>query len=85
MILEKLSNFIDFKASKCLCLMYIKFSFQNLGNGREDKTDVDRLLLVTKLKKSSMLTKYIDFFFSQSKPKVAYLRPFLSSLSFPKF
>ena len=23
--------------SKCLCAKYIKFSFQNLGNSREDK------------------------------------------------
>ena len=49
------------------------------------KTDVDRLLLVLKLKKSSILSKYIGIFFSFLKAKVVYLRPFLSSLPFPKF
>ena len=49
------------------------------------KADVDTLLMVLKLKKSSILSKYIGHFFSFLKPKVVYLRPFLSSLSFPKF
>ena len=49
------------------------------------KTDVDRLLLVSKLKKRSIIAKYIGIFFSLSKPKVVYLRPILSSLPFPKF
>ena len=38
-----------------LWLKYKKFPFQNLGNGREHKTEIDRLLLVSKLKKSSIL------------------------------
>ena len=37
---------------------------------RKIKTDVDRLLLVSKLKKSSTLAKYIGYFFSPSKQKV---------------
>ena len=49
------------------------------------KTDIDRLLLVSKLIKSSILLKYIGNFFSFSNPKVVYIRPFLSSLPFPKF
>ena len=49
------------------------------------KTDVDRLLLVKKLKNSSILEKYIGKFCSLSKPKVVNLRPFLSFLLFPKF
>ena len=39
------------------------------------KTDVDRLLLVTKLKKSSILAKYINnYFYSQSQKKSTYVR-----------
>ena len=37
--------------STCLCTKYIKCCFQNLRNGREDKNDVDRLLLVLRMKK----------------------------------
>ena len=48
------------------------------------ETDVDRLILVSKLKKSSILAKYIEHFFSFSKPKVVYLRPFSSFLLFLK-
>ena len=49
------------------------------------KTDVDRLLFVSKTKKSSILAKYIKFCFVLLKPKVVYLRPFLFSLAFAKF
>ena len=49
------------------------------------KTDVDRLLLVSKFRKSSSLAKYIGNFFPFSKPKVVYVRPFSSSLTFQKF
>ena len=48
------------------------------------KTDVDRLLLVSKMKKSPISQNITTNFFSLSKPKVAYLRPFLS-LPFTKF
>ena len=51
--ISKISKFYWFVISTCLCLKYIKFSFQNLGNSIEDKkTGVNRLLLVSKLKKS---------------------------------
>ena len=33
--------------STCLCPERIKFDFQNLGNGREDKTHINRLLLTS--------------------------------------
>ena len=50
------------------------------------KTDVDRLLLISKLENTSILAKYFrNDFFSLSKPKVVYLRPFLSFLLFLKF
>ena len=55
-----------------------------MGNGREDKNE-RRLLLVSKFKKSLILAKNIRKFVSLSKQKVVYLRPFLSSLLFPKF
>ena len=48
------------------------------------KTGVDRLLLVPKLKKSSILAKNIVKFLFIDKKKLVYLRPFLSSLPFPK-
>ena len=35
----------------------MQFSFQNLGNDRKDETDIDRVILVLKLKKSSVLAK----------------------------
>ena len=47
--------------------------------------DVDRLLLVLIMKKNfRYILPKLDFF-SISKPKVVYLRPFLSSLPFSKF
>ena len=49
------------------------------------KMGVDRLLLVSNMKKSSILGKYIGNCFLLSKPKVVDLRPFLSSLPFLKF
>ena len=49
------------------------------------QTDVDRLILVLKLKKCWIIARYIGTFFLLSKPKVVYLRLFLSSLTFPTF
>ena len=47
--------------------------------------EVDRLLLVsTMIKKCPIYFAKIELF-SFSKPKVVYLRPFLSSLQIPKF
>ena len=44
---------------------YIKFSFQHLGNGRENENGrIDRQLLVLKIKKNSILEKYIGKFLS---------------------
>ena len=34
---QEINKFDWFQISRYLCLKYIKFSFQNLGNGREDK------------------------------------------------
>ena len=49
------------------------------------KMDVDRLLLVSKLKKGFRYILLKLDFFSTSNSKVVHLRPFLSSLSFTKF
>ena len=45
----------------------------------------DKLLLVSKLKKVFDIYFYKWTFFYILKSKVVYLRPFLSSLPFPKF
>ena len=55
-----------------------------LGKLDKIKTDVDRLLLVSKLTKCSILAKYIGTFFFIVKTKSIY-RPFLSFLPFLKF
>ena len=47
--------------------------------------DVDKLLLISKVKKSSISAKYIGKVFSLLKSKIVYLRPFSSSLTFTKF
>ena len=62
----------------------MKFCFQNSEKDREDKNG-RRLLLVSKMYKSSILAKYIGNLFSLSKLKVVYLHSFLSSLPFHKF
>ena len=49
------------------------------------KMNLDKLLSISKMKKSSNLAKYIGFFFSLVKLKVVYLRAYLFSLPFPKF
>ena len=49
------------------------------------EADLDKLLLVSKMKNKFNFTKYIKKIFSLLKPKVVYLRPFLCSLPFPKF
>ena len=48
------------------------------------KTDVDKLLLILKMKKNFQYILVKLNFISISKPKVVYLRPFLSSLPLPK-
>ena len=45
-------------------------------------TDVGKLHLVFKMKRSSISQNILEFFFPLSKPKLVYLRPFSSSLSF---
>ena len=48
--------------------------------------DADRLLLVSKMKISSILAKYIGIFFSLLKPKVVYLCLFYNLFyEFPNF
>ena len=49
------------------------------------KTDIDRLLLVLIIKKNSWYILLKLNFILILKPKVVYLRSFLSSLIFPKF
>ena len=49
------------------------------------KMNVDRLHLISKLEKSSISAKSMEKIFLLSKPKVVYLSPFLSFLTFPKF
>ena len=49
------------------------------------KTDVDRPLLVSKLKRSSIFKKSIRNFLLLSKPRLVYLDPLISSLPFFKF
>ena len=45
------------KSSTCLCPKYIKCIWETAG---KIKTDVDRQLLISKIKKSSILTKCIE-------------------------
>ena len=53
---------------------------------KKTKTDVDRLLLVLTMKTKMSDTFFWNWtFFLISKPKVVYLHPFLSYLSFSKF
>ena len=49
------------------------------------KTDVDELLLVLTMKNKFLIYFAKIELFSISYPKVVYLRPFLSSRTFPKF
>ena len=49
------------------------------------KTDVDRLHLVSKMKKSSISQNILEIFFPLSKSKAVYRCPFLSLLTFLKF
>ena len=49
------------------------------------KTDLNKLLLDSKINKVQFQNNMPEKYFSLSKPKVVNLRIFLSSLSFPKF
>ena len=85
MILSKLANFIDFRFLHVCVQNILNFVSKIWEMVDEIKTEVDRLLLVSKLKKSSISQNISTNFFSLSSPKVVYLRPFLSSLPFPNF
>ena len=61
------------------------FVFKIWGMVKKIKTDVDRLLLVLKMKNVQFKQNISELFFSLLKPKVIYLRLFLSSLPSPKF
>ena len=63
----------------------MKFSFQNLGNRGEDKNGRRQTTFDFENEKSSILAKYTKKFCLSLKPKVVYLRQFLSSPLFPKF
>ena len=71
--------------STCLCLQYIKFCFQNLRNGREDENG--RRYTTFGFDNGKKISKIFCeiWLFSSSKPNVVSLRPFLTSLQFPKF
>ena len=71
--------------STCLCPKYINFFLKIWEMLEKMKTDVDRLLLILTLEKT--FPKYFVWlnFVSFPKPDVVYLRPFLTSLQFPKF
>ena len=85
MILRKLANLIDFRFHH-VCVQSAWTFLPKIWEKLEKiKTDVDRLLLVSKLKKSSILAKYIRKFVFIIKTKVVYLHPFLSFLPFLKF
>ena len=85
-ILEKSSNsmWTIWSSFTCLCPKYINLVFKIREMVEKMKTEVDRLLFVLIIRKNP---KYFvkPNFFSFLKSNVVYLRPFLSSLPFPKF
>ena len=83
-MLRKIANFIDIKFLHVCVENTSNFVIKIWEMAEKIKTDVDRLLLVSKLENTSILAKYIQKCFL-SKLKIVYLCPFLSSLSFPKF
>ena len=83
--LRKLKNFIDFRFLHVCVQSTSDFVSKISEMSEKIIVDVDRLLLIPKVKKSSILAKYIRKFFPMLlKPKEVYLRPFLSSLSILK-
>ena len=69
MIFRKLANFIDFRFLHVWVLNTKNFLLKIWKMVEKIKTEVDRLLLVSKLKNSSILGKYIGKFFSLSEKK----------------
>ena len=69
MILRKLANFIDFRFLHVCVQSAYNFFFKFWEMIETIKTDVDRLLLVSKFKKSSIVKKYIENFFFIVKTK----------------
>ena len=76
MILRKFANFILFGILHVCIQSTLNFVFKLWTIVEKIKTGIDKLLQVSKMKKSSLLGKYIGKFFLLSKPKVVYLRPF---------
>ena len=68
-----------------VCKIHKIFFSKILEMAEKIKTDVNRLLMVSKMKKSSISQNILTNFCLWSIPKVVYLRPFLSSLPFSKF
>ena len=85
MILKKLANFIDFRFLHLCIQSTLNFVFKLWEIVEKMKTGADRLPLVSKMKKSSIIRKYIANFYLLSKLIVVYLRPFLTSLLCHKF
>ena len=83
-MLSKLANFIDFGFLDVYVQSPWNFVFKIRKIVEKLKMDVDRLLLVSKLKKSSNLGIYIEKFVSILKPKVVYVR-FHLHYHFPNF
>ena len=82
-------SFADFdeKSHKttCLCLKYIKFCFYNLEHVGENKNRRRWTSFGFNNDKKIPIYFVKLHFFSFSKPRVVYLRPFLSSLLFHNF
>ena len=72
--------------STSLCPKYMKFCFQNFGNGREDENGRRQTTFGFNNRKKKFQNILGNWtFFSFLKPIVVYLHPFLASLQFPKF
>ena len=66
---SEISKLYWFQVSTYLCLKYIKFYFQNLGNGREDKNVRRWTTFGFEIEKNSILAKYIGIFFFTVRTK----------------
>ena len=71
MKLRKSANFIDFKFLHVCVQNTLHFDLKILEMVNKIKKDVDKLLLVSKMKKSSILVKYIENFVSVIETKIS--------------
>ena len=77
MILRELGNLIDFRFLHVCVQTTWNLVFEIWEIVEKIKLDIDRLLLVTKMKKSSILTKYTEKLFYIIKTKILSSLPFL--------